>query len=95
MTDGAARERRRRTIQQRIAAGRLPAILAAEEPTWIPAAYTVGDGPTTCHFCAEAIGAREELLVRGGERCHVSCEEAWRDLVTDERGDAVRVREDS
>ena len=88
MTDGADTERRRQKIQERIRAGRLPPSLGAEEPTWIPTPYAVGRGPVTCHYCGEDIGADEALLVRDGERCHPACEEAWRDLVTGERGDA-------
>lgn len=88
MTDGAATERRRQKIQERITARRLPASLGAEEPTWIPTPYAVGSGPATCHYCGEAIGADEALLVRDGERCHPECEEAWRELVTGERGEA-------
>src|SRR5262245_32916516 len=86
MNDSAASARRRRKIQEAITAGRLPRVLAAEEPTWIPTPYAVGAGPTTCHFCGEVIGSDEALLVRDGERCHPDCEEGWRDLVTGERG---------
>jgi len=87
MADGAAPERRRQKINERIAAGRLPASLNAEEPTWIPSSYVVGGEPADCHFCAEAIHADEALLVRDGEQCHPACEQAWRELVTGERGD--------
>jgi hypothetical protein len=87
MTDGGDRERRRQMIQARIATGSLPAALSGEEPTWIPSAYALGGGPATCHYCGEAIGAAEAILVRDGERTHPSCEEAWRDLVTGQRGE--------
>ena len=87
MTDGAATARRQK-IQERIAVRLLPASLGAEESTWIPTPYAVGSEPATCHYCAEAIGVDEALLVRDGETCHPACEEAWRDLVTGERGEA-------
>jgi hypothetical protein len=87
MTEGAATERRRQKIRERITAGRLPASLNAEEPTWIPSSYVVGGEPAACHFCAEAIDADEALLVRDGAQCHPECEEAWRELVTAERGE--------
>lgn len=87
MIDSAASERRRQTIRTRIAAGQLPAALRAEEPTWIPSAYAAGGGPARCHYCGEAIGADEALLVRDGEQCHPECEQAWRDLVTGGRGE--------
>jgi hypothetical protein len=88
MTNGAATERRRQKTQERIRAGRLPASLNAEESTWIPTPYAVGTGPAACHYCDEAIGADEALLVRDGEACHPACEEVWRDIVTGEHGDA-------
>jgi hypothetical protein len=88
MTDGAATERRRQKIKGRVTAGLLPAALGAEEATWIPTSYAVGRGPVTCHYCGEDIGPDEALLVRDGERCHPACEEAWRDLVTGELGEA-------
>ena len=87
MTDGVVIERRRQKIQEKITAGLLPASLGAEESTWIPTPYAVGRGPVTCHYCGEGIGADEALLIRDGEECHPECEEAWRDLVTGERGD--------
>jgi hypothetical protein len=87
MNEGAASARRRRKIQEAITAGRLPRALAVEAPTWIPTAHVVGGGPPTCHYCGEAIGPDEALLVRDGQQCHPDCEEAWRDLVTGERGD--------
>jgi hypothetical protein len=86
MTEGQASERRRRKIQDRIKARRLPTSLTGEEPTWIPTPYAVGRGPAMCHYCSEEIGADEALLIRESEQCHSSCEEAWRDLVTGERG---------
>jgi len=79
--------RRRETIRDRIARGQLPAALPAEEPTWIPSAYGPGGAPARCHYCGDPIGADEELLVRDGEQTHPGCEEAWRDLVTAERGE--------
>jgi hypothetical protein len=88
MTHGQAQERRRHSIQDRIAARLLPASLNAEDPTWIPTPYAVGRDPMTCHYCAEEIDADEALLVREDQRCHSACEEAWRDLVTGEVGDA-------
>ena len=88
MTDGPAPERRRQKIRERITAGILPARIGAEEPTWIPTPYAVGRGPDTCHYCGEEIGADEALLIRESERCHPECEEAWRDLVTGELGEA-------
>lgn len=87
MADGAATERRRDKIEARITARLLPASRGSEEPTWIPTPYAVGRGPLACHYCGEAIGADEALLVRDGERCHPECEGAWRDLVTGARGD--------
>jgi hypothetical protein len=86
MTDGATTERRRQKIQERIAAGHRPESPDAEEPTWTPTPHAVGSGPATCHYCGEPIGADEALLVRDGETCHPACEEAWRDLVAEERG---------
>jgi hypothetical protein len=90
MTDNAASERHRTKIQERIRAGRLPASLTAEEPTWIPSSYVVERGSIVCHFCGEEIGADDALLVRDGAHCHSDCEESWRDLVTGERGEEPR-----
>src|SRR5262245_24053185 len=93
MTDGAADERRRQRIEARIASGALPGALRAEEPTWIPTSYVVGQAAPVCHYCGEPIGADEALLVRDRETCHPACEEAWRDRVTGERGDAGHRRQ--
>jgi hypothetical protein len=82
MRNGAAPERRREAIRTRIAAGQIPTVLSAEEPTWIPSSYGPGGRPACCHFCGEAIGADEALLVREGEQGHPACEAAWRDLVS-------------
>jgi len=90
MTNGAAEARRRETIRRRIAAGELPDALAAEEPTWIPSSYPAGGRAARCRYCGEAISAGEALLVRDGEQGHSECEEAWRDLVTGERGTEPR-----
>jgi hypothetical protein len=80
-------DRRREKIEERIRANLLPASLDATEPMWIPTPYAVGQGPPTCHYCGEDIAADEPLLIADLERCHPECEEAWRNLVTDERGD--------
>lgn len=79
--------RRREKIQERVRGNLLPASLDTKEPMWIPTPYAVGQGPSTCHYCGESIAADEPLLVADGERCHPECEEAWRNLVTGERGD--------
>jgi len=87
MSESAASARRRQTIENRIGRHQLPAVLRGEEPTWIPSAYAAGGGPARCHYCGDPIAADEALLVRDDEQAHPACEEAWRDLVTAERGE--------